>query len=253
VLAIVFCPGCNHKLRIPDGKRGTVTCPHCSAEWFHPETIQLSDVEFRCSKSGARFNVISSRRSPLHKFVVQEIKKAVPAAARPSEAEPPSSSQHPALKAVAAALPLAAPKVGGWLARIVGRKAEIGPSMPSTTVPMEEASVTPSPVAKYDADEYIWSGFSCPYCGASSFVSGSCGHLACDGAAELRNGRRLHKCFCGHAGIISGTIKTFQSKRLSVEAELGSQQPPVAESQRQKNRPANTALPPPKQGPPAKR
>jgi hypothetical protein len=38
-----------------------------------------------------------------------------------------------------------------------------------------------------------------------------------------------------------------------VEAELGSQQPPVAESQRQKNRPANTALPPPKQGPPAKR
>src|ERR1700726_1823369 len=93
-LTVVVCPGCSRNLRIPDGKRGTVTCPHCGAEWFHPETIELSDVEFRCSKSGARFNVISSRRSPLHKFVVQKINKATHGASRPAEPEPLSSSQQ---------------------------------------------------------------------------------------------------------------------------------------------------------------
>ena len=90
-MAIVVCPVCQQKLRVPDGKRGTVTCPHCGAEWFHPETIELSEVEFRCSKSGARFNVISSRRSPFHKFVIQKINKAMDGASRPAEAEPLSS------------------------------------------------------------------------------------------------------------------------------------------------------------------
>jgi hypothetical protein len=28
---------------------------NCGAEWFHPETLELSDVEFRCSFTGARF------------------------------------------------------------------------------------------------------------------------------------------------------------------------------------------------------
>lgn len=202
--------------------------------------------------SGARFNVISSRRSPLHKFVVQEIKKAVLAAARPPEAEPPSSSQHPALKAVAAALPLAAPKVGGWLARIVGRK-DVIPSISTPAVPNDPAADTTPPVTKYNIDEYNWSGFICPYCNASNFVSCAGGHLACDGNAELRNGRRFHQCFCGHAGFITGTIKTVESKRLSVEDKMGSPQPPVAERQQQKNRPPDAALPPPKRVPPAKR
>jgi uncharacterized Zn-finger protein len=253
-LAILFCPGCNHKLRIPDGKRGTVTCPHCSAEWFYPETIQLSDVEFRCSMSGARFNVISSRRSPLHKFVIQEIKKVAAAAAHPPKAEPPSSSQHTALKAVAPALSFAAPKVGGWLARIVGRNTNVVPSMPAAAAPKDQAPGASIPTATHNADEYNWSGFSCPYCNASSFVSGACGHLACDGPAELRNGRRFHKCFCGHAGFISGTIKNFQSKRLSVEAEFGSPSPTLTARQDLGSKSVDVALPPPTHGaPPAKR
>ena len=49
---------------------------HCGAEWFYPESIELNEVEFRCSQSGARFVVQLSRRSPLHKFVVQGIKNA---------------------------------------------------------------------------------------------------------------------------------------------------------------------------------
>jgi hypothetical protein len=88
-LAILSCPGCGRGgLRVPDGRRGKVTCPTCGAEWFHPETIELSDVEFRCSKSGARFNVISSRRSPLHKFVIQKINKAMDGASRSPKDEP---------------------------------------------------------------------------------------------------------------------------------------------------------------------
>jgi len=246
-LAIVFCPGCSHKLRIPDGKRGTVTCPLCGAEWFHPETIELSDVEFRCSMSGARFNVISSRRSPLHKFVVQEITKAVPGATHPSEAEPPSSSQQPALPP---SLPLPGPRIRGWLARIVGRKASVIPSMPPAAVPKDQAFDVPT---THNADEYNWSGFSCPYCNASSFVSCLGGHLACDGTVELRNGGRFHQCFCGHAGFISGTIKNLESKRLSVEAELGSPNRPDAEGRRPSSKPDDMALPPPAHGPPAKR
>jgi hypothetical protein len=38
-LAIQSCPGCSQKLRVPGGKQGTVTCPHCGSEWFHPKTI----------------------------------------------------------------------------------------------------------------------------------------------------------------------------------------------------------------------
>ena len=249
-MAIVVCPVSSHKLRVPDGKRGTVKCP-CGAEWFYPETIELSDVEFRCSMSnGARFNVISSRRSPLHRFVVQRINKATDVASHPAEAdEPLSSSQQPALKAVAP-LPLAAPRVGGWLARTVGRKADVVPSMPATAVPKDQAT---APVATHSADDYNWSGFSCPYCSASSFVSCQNGHLACDGTAELRNGRRLHQCFCGHAGFITGTMKTLESKRISVQAEMVSPKPPVPDPQQQNSRSADVALPPPTRGPPAKR
>jgi hypothetical protein len=95
---------------------------------------------------------------------------------------------------------------------------------------------------------------TCPYCNASSFVSGACGHLACDGSAELRNGRRFHKCFCGHAGFISGTRKNFQSKRLSVEAEFGSPSPTRTARQDLGSKSVDVALPPPTHGaPPAKR
>jgi hypothetical protein len=138
---------------------------------WHPETIELSDIEFRCSMSGARFNVISSRRSPLHKFVIQKIEKAAPEATRSPAAEPPSATHQPAIEAVAPSLTLPAPRVGRWLARIVGRKAEVIPSMPSASAPKEPTAGMTAPVATYNIGEYNWSGFSCPYCSASSFVA----------------------------------------------------------------------------------
>ncbi len=252
-MAILSCPGCGRGgLRVPDGRRGKVTCPTCGAEWFHPETIELSDVEFRCSKSGARFNVISSRRSPLHKFVIQKITKATDGASRPAEAESFSSSQQPGLKAAATPAPLAAPSVGGWLARIVGLKSEVVPSNPPTTAPTDQATGATVSIATHNADEYNWSGFCCPYCSASSFVSCSGGHLVCDGTIELRNGRPFHQCFCGHAAFIGGTMKTLESRRLSVDREIASPKSPVPDAEHQNSRSADVALPHPTHGPPAK-
>ncbi len=124
-MTILSCPGCDHRLRVPDNKRGTVTCPLCGSEWFHPETIELSSVEFRCSASGAKFNVISSRRSPLHKFTVQKVEKAVPKATGPLEAGSPRSPPQPKPRNASPALPPAAPGVVGWLARMVGRKTDV--------------------------------------------------------------------------------------------------------------------------------
>ena len=252
-LAIVICPGCSHKLRIPDGKRGTVTSPRCGAEWFYPETVELSDVEFRCSvKNGARFNVILSRRSPLHKFVIQKITSAAPEPQRASEANTASASPQPALDPAVSSLALAGPKVRGWLARTLGRNTDVSPvQAPSASVLKRED--TTIPIATHDIGEYNWSGFSCPYCSASSFVSGGCGHLACDGSVKLKEGRRFYQCFCGHAGFLTGTIKTVGSRRLSVEADADSQNTATWEPQPQSSRSTDMALPPPSRRPPVKR
>jgi len=252
-LAVLSCPGCSQKLRVPDGKRGTVTCPHCGSEWFHPETIELSNVEFRCSKSGARFNVISSRRSPLHKFVIQAINKAALKETHAPQTEPPSSSPKLAVKATPA-LPGAGPKLGGWLADLIrGKAADLPASITPKVEGKHRSSGAKAAAALYAADEYNWSGFHCAYCNASSFVTCGGGHLTCDGTAELRSGRRFRQCFCGHAAFISGTMKTLESKRLSVEADVGSSDAPRrSQHMQQTGKAADAALPPPSRGLPTK-
>ena len=251
-MTILSCPGCDHRLRVPDNKRGTVTCPLCGSEWFHPETIELSSVEFRCSASGAKFNVISSRRSPLHKFTVQKVEKAVPKATGPLEAGSPRSPPQPKPRNASPALPPAAPGVVGWLARMVGRKTDVVPSKPVSEVTNDQRTKAISP-ATNDADEYNWSGFFCPYCKASSFVSCGGGHLACDGTIQVRKDGRFHQCFCGHAAFIIGNIKTFENERLSVKAKADPPNVPPSVRERQGSKPADPALPAPAQGLPAKR
>jgi hypothetical protein len=170
----------------------------CSAEWFHPETIELSDVEFRCSTSGARFNVLSSRLSPLHKFVIQKITRPAPDGQSTAGDDPVSASSQTAIDTAPEHLSLVGPKVGGWLSRLTGRKAV---SNPAPRVSKDREAPTAPPVAAHNIEEYNWSGFSCPYCSASGFVSCGGGHLACDGTATLRDGRRFRQCFCGQAGV----------------------------------------------------
>ena len=69
----------------------------------------------------------------------------------------------------------------------------------------------------YDADQYNWSSFICPYCSATSFIKCAGGH-ACDGTVEMRSGRPFRQCFCGHAGFVEGTIKTIEANHRSFQA-----------------------------------
>lgn len=248
-MPILSCPGCSKKLRVPDNKRGTVTCPLCGSEWFHPETIELSSVEFRCSASGAKFNVISSRRSPLHKFMVQQIETAAKAALSPEVGPSASSSVLNSHHAPPAPAP-AAPR-GGWLARIFGRKGDHVTAKPMSGLPNDRQTPIAVSTSTNNANEYNWSGFSCPYCDAPGFVSCAGGHLACDGTAQIRKDGRFHQCFCGNAGFIVGTIKTFENERLSVEADTANSSPGHREEQR--GTPADIALPSPTRPVPAKR
>jgi hypothetical protein len=176
-LAILSCRVCGQRLRIPEGKRGRVACP-CGAEWFHPETIELSEVEFRCSMSGARFSVISVRRSPLHKFVIQEIKGGpVEGAAVAREVEQRSNLEKPPVTATTTpSLPPASTGIGSWLARIVSGSKNIIPHEQAAPGPNPGAFVSVTPKTAHDAEQYNWNGFSCLYCRATSFVSCSGGH-----------------------------------------------------------------------------
>jgi hypothetical protein len=196
--------------------------------------------------------VISTRWSPLHKFVIQQIAKAAPVAApRPRSAEEGPSLQ-PLGRAVVPSSRIVAPKVYAWLARITGRSDAANPA-PPLAKPTEHSNTTP--VATHDANENNWAGFACPYCSSAAFVHCRAGgHLACDGTAELRNGRRFHQCFCGGAGFITGTIETIGSNRLAVEVDPGTAQPTTPKSEGLTGKPAALALPSRgKGGPPAKR
>jgi predicted RNA-binding Zn-ribbon protein involved in translation (DUF1610 family)/uncharacterized Zn finger protein (UPF0148 family) len=215
-MAILTCPGCGRGgLRVPDGKRGKVTCPTCGAEWFHPEQIELSEVAFRCAKSGAHFAVILSRKSPLHKFAIEKIRRPVAAAESSSGQSTPVTSKS-VVNSEPASLRLRGPR--GWLARLTDRF--IAPSSPQETSNGVSPANSVSSIDRHDAGEYNWSGFSCPYCGDTSFVRCSRGHLACQGTTELRNGRRFHRCFCGGAGYIEGSIESFHDRRQSFEPDV---------------------------------
>jgi hypothetical protein len=249
-MTILTCPVDGQKLRIPDGKRGTVKCPSCGAQWFYPETIEFSDVEFRCAKNyGARFNVISERRSPLLKFTIKEIKKAAARTKDSSSTDATSASRHLRPAADAPSLRLGAPSGRGLLDWIWGSRSTVDstPSWSDTHAPTS-ADVRPrrtASAAVYDVDQYDWSGFSCPYCNASDFVhcpGNGNPHLVCGGTIESRNGRRFHRCFCGTPGFIEGTITTIEDRRSSHETERDSPKLTAQDRQQLPRKPGDIAL-----------
>jgi hypothetical protein len=216
-LTILICPGCGRGgLRVPDGRRGKVTCPRCGAEWFHPETIELSEVEFRCSQNGARFVVQLSRRSPLHKFVIQGISRT---RSRTGETSHLSPNEAIASRGTPKRQP-SGPKSSRWLAHLFGKVPDSEQATSSQVANAEPTQRYKPPAAtQRNADEYNWASFFCPYCNASSFVHCRGGHFACDGTAEIRSGRRFRQCFCGSAGFIDGTIKTIEANQSVLETE----------------------------------
>jgi hypothetical protein len=234
-------------LRVPDGRRGKVTCPRCGAEWFYPETIDVSEVEFRCAQSGARFVVQLSRRSPLHQFVIQAIKNSPPRQSNASnEAASALSSEAIENRRTAGQL-LPRPKSRGWLANLFAKANVVNPGGASSGAVVEaKAGAAVSCQVVHDAAEYNWTSFFCPYCNASSFIRCSGGHFACDGPVEMRSGRRFHQCFCGNAGFIEGTIKTVEANQssLSIEPEAATT-PPAYSGIRKADEPLATALPSP--------
>jgi hypothetical protein len=215
ILAILTCPGCGRGgLRVPDGRRGKVTCPRCAAEWFYPEAIELSEVEFRCAQSGARFIVQLSRRSPIHKFVIQGITNAPAATSKASNSQ---EKTIPADGVSVAQLPKS--RSSGWLAALFGKSSPAVPTITAST-DVSEPKVAPAVTPlRHSASEYNWSSFLCPYCNASSFIRCSGGHLACDGTVEIRSGRRFHQCYCGNAGFIEGMIETIDANQRTVPIE----------------------------------
>ena len=182
-LAILTCPGCGRGgLRVPDGRRGNVTCPKCRAEWFHPPTIELSEVEFRCAQSGARFVVQMSRRSPLHKFVIQGIKDAPLGPWKAAAAKPKPGLDNNIVQAQVHSAPQLPPtKSRGWLERLFDKAIELPNSRSRTTDHSAPIVHSTAGAMQHEATEYNWASFFCPYCDASGFVKCSGGHLACDG------------------------------------------------------------------------
>ena len=149
--------------------------------------------------------------------------------AAPAEAEQSSSSQQASLNAGAPPVPLAAPTVGGWLARIVGRKSELvlRRHLPPCQRIKRPARRFPAP--RTMPMNTIGLDFLVPIVTLPVLSRCSGGHLSCDGTAEVRNGRRFHQCFCGNAAFISETpMKTLESTRLSVDRDEFSPKPPVS-------------------------
>jgi hypothetical protein len=171
-LAILTCPGCGRGgLRVPDGRRGKVTCPSCGAEWFHPATVELSEVEFRCAKSGARFVVQMSRRSPLHQFIVQGIKDAPLRPQKAAAGELKHGLDNDTIPAAGGSAPRLSPaKSANWLERLFGDPTG-GPISRSSAANTSDPIVhSTAGAVQHDATEYNWASFFCPYCDASSFV-----------------------------------------------------------------------------------
>ena len=192
-----------------------------------------------------------SRRSPLHKFAIKAIKTAPP---RPSK--PIDQVYHGAEGDLVQAYDgstnrLPGSKPAGLLARLFGRSTAIAHAAETSLLSQEGANVSPVMTrSTYDADQYNWSSFICPYCSATSFIKCAGGHLACDGTVEMRSGRRFHQCFCGNAAFIEGAIKTFEANQSILQVELEAAKPTNHESIEANKKPSAMNILPPRKSKP---
>src|SRR5713101_1479754 len=73
-MEIVSCPSCGTNARVPTD-RGLikVKCPSCATRYFYPATSEYSEVQFRCSRDGATFLVVTRRHRPDSRFHIHRI------------------------------------------------------------------------------------------------------------------------------------------------------------------------------------
>src|SRR5216684_4451772 len=73
-MEIVSCPSCGTQARVPTD-RGLikVKCPSCATRYFYPATSEYSEVQFRCSRDGATFQVVTRRHRPDDRFQIHRI------------------------------------------------------------------------------------------------------------------------------------------------------------------------------------
>jgi hypothetical protein len=193
-IAVVACPSCRTRVRVPtDRGRLKIHCRECGTTWFHPSAVEYSDIDFRCARDGAYFTVSLARSSPDQQFKIDRIFAHATAA-------PPER--------------------------------RIGSGRPGVSAPAQVGSVRPSNKRVFSAHDYDWGGFYCPCCGYIPAEAGdsfchceACGEFVCQSnVIEDKNTRprqRIFHCYpqCGKSGVIAGAIREFESDhRLKADA-----------------------------------
>jgi hypothetical protein len=161
-----------------------------------------------------------SRRSPLHKFVIQGIKDAPLRPGKAATADPKPGLDNETVHASGGSAPhLPSAKSRNLLERLFGKPTAVPDSRSNAAHASDPIVHSTAGAVQHDAAEYNWDSFLCPYCDASSFIKCSGGHLACDGTVQMRNGRRFHQCYCGNAGFIEGPIESIEASQHTFTAE----------------------------------
>jgi hypothetical protein len=173
-MEIVSCPSCAAKARVPTD-RGLikVKCPSCATRFFYPATSEFSEVQFRCSRDGATFVVVTRRHRPDDQFQIHRI--APLSAGKPGQLTP--AEQASATPPDPAHTTHAANEYdwSGFYCPCCGH------------IPREEE--------------------------AAFVDCGECHELVCGGSVAVETtGIRYFRCYptCGAHGEITGTIKEFE-------------------------------------------
>jgi hypothetical protein len=215
-MAILSCPGCSARVRVPDGRSQIkVTCPKCESEWLYPATVEYSDIDFVCSRSGAPFVVRMMRSATNELFKIKSAWLA-------SEGAPATE-----IMAHRDSEPLAifdgrseGSKPSGMLARLVRSLAPPRPrDLPTLPEGGPERRVQEDTGAgvEHPIDEYDFAGLVCPSCGSTSCHGcDQKGHLACSGGVVTE--RSEIYCVCirtGKRAALNVAMKTVTNNRAT--------------------------------------
>jgi hypothetical protein len=218
-MAVQKCPHCGERVWVPDRESQLLAkCPTCGRE-FDPPIVEVSDIDFKCTRTGQPFVVRLTRSDPDAQFTIADYtfpekpeKTGVLAGllrvwlSDPSPGgrgllNPPPSTVTSASTSLVDDLAKGLSSLGFDAGRLdrFRRKAK--------------ASLEPELIVR-SADLYNWAGFNCPCCKSDRLVGRcDCGFFGCQGTAEVRPEGRHWRCSCGWNGVLSGSIKTVEEKR----------------------------------------